>query len=62
MMMMKMILVKQDVGVVTNILLRTMEKAQYGRRAAEYGLTSTIRYFAKIDKKDRTLSPSMLFG
>ena len=39
-----------------------MEKAQYGRRAAECGLTSTIRYFSKVDKNERTLSPSTLFG
>jgi len=32
--------------------LTPMEKAEYGRRAAEWGLTSMIRYFAKVDKKE----------
>ena len=39
-----------------------MEKAEYGRRAAECGLTSTIKYFPKVDKKEQTLSPSTLLG
>ena len=38
------------------------EKAEYGKRAATYGITSTIRYFAKVDKQERTLSPSTIFA
>jgi len=39
-----------------------MEKAEYGRKVAECGLTSTIQYFSKVDKKEQTLSPSRVFG
>lgn len=38
------------------------EKAEFGKRAAELGITSTIRYFAKVDTKQRQLSPSTLFA
>ena len=38
------------------------EQAKYGRRAAEYGITPTIRYFAKVDKQECTLSPSTIFA
>ena len=38
------------------------EKADLGRRAAELGITSTIRYFSKIDEKQCYLSPSTLFA
>ena len=31
------------------------EKAEYGRRVAKYSITPTIRYFAKVDKQERTL-------
>ena len=33
-----------------------------GRRAAELGITSIIQYFAKVDEKQRYLSPSTLFA
>ena len=38
------------------------EKAELGKRAAEYGITSTIRYFARVDRQERSLSPSTLFA
>ena len=38
------------------------EKAELGKRAAEYGITSTIRYFVRIDRQERSLSPSTLFA
>ena len=38
------------------------EKAELGKRAAEYGITSTIRYFVKVDCQERPLSPSTLFA
>ena len=37
------------------------EKAELGKRVAEYGITSTIRYFVRIDRQERSLSPSTLF-
>ena len=37
------------------------EKAELGKRAAKYGITSTIRYFVRIDHQERSLSPSTLF-
>ena len=38
------------------------EKAELGKRAAEYGITSTIRYFVKVDCQECSLSPSTLFA
>ena len=38
------------------------EQAKYGRRAAEYGITPTIRYFTKVHKQECTLSPSTIFA
>ena len=37
------------------------ERAELGKRAAECGMTSTIRYFTKVDGQERSLSPSTLF-
>ena len=37
------------------------EKAEFGKRAAELRITSTIRYFAKVDTKQQQLSPNTLF-
>jgi len=39
-----------------------MVKAEFKRRAAECGITSTIQYFVKVNKKEQSPSPSTLFG
>jgi len=43
-------------------IFTSKERAEYGRRAAEYGITPAIRHFAKVDLKHRTLSPSTIFA
>ena len=38
------------------------ERLELGKRAAELGITSTIRYFTTKSGEERTLSPSSLFA
>ena len=38
------------------------EKLELGKRASEYGITSTIRYFVARPGEERNLSPSTLFA
>jgi len=37
-------------------------QVELGKRAAEYGITSIIQYFVRVDCQEHSLSPSTLFA
>ena len=42
------------------IFVSPKEKAEQGKRAAKYGVTSTIQYFVRDDHQECSLSPTVL--
>ena len=53
---------QQNVVGTINSLVQKKRQNYIGKRAAEYGITSTIRYFVRIDHQERSFSPSTLFA
>lgn len=39
-----------------------IQKGQNQKRATDYGITSTIPYFVRVDHQEQSLSPSTLFA